>query len=363
MNFQSSHPGALAALSTLVLGIFDWLVLTSLPLLGLSFAPVAFGLAGIVAIRLIFFAVFLASLVAAKALSGLFSRGRTRNITPTGQLHPALKIFWAFNGMILLCESYGLMVEPFWISTTQVQVAAPEFIPGRAMRIVHLTDLHVERITIRETQMIEKVRALQPDVIVLTGDYVNLDYLDDPLARADAHKVLSQLSAPYGVYAVAGSIDPSDVLDELLSGTQVRLLTDESLRLQFPGGDLNLLGVKLWRRESDSSVLRQLVEQSAPTDFNLLLYHTPDLAFVAQEAGVDLYLAGHTHGGQVRIPGYGALVTMSAFGKRFEAGKYDLSPTTMYVSRGLGMEGMGLPRVRFFCPPEIVLIELRPEAD
>jgi hypothetical protein len=88
------------------------------------------------------------------------------------------------------------------------------------------------------------------------------------------------------------------------------------------------------------------------------LYHSPDLAEAAAQAGVDLYLAGHTHGGQVRLPGWGALVTMSAYGKRFEAGQYRLGPTTLYVSRGIGLEGLRLPRVRFLCPPEIVSIQL-----
>jgi predicted MPP superfamily phosphohydrolase len=91
---------------------------------------------------------------------------------------------------------------------------------------------------------------------------------------------------------------------------------------------------------------------------SLLLYHTPDLIETADREEIDLYLAGHTHGGQVRLPFFGAIVTMSAYGKQYEMGLYQLNPTTLYVSRGVGMEGMGLPRVRFLCPPEIVLIEL-----
>ena len=91
---------------------------------------------------------------------------------------------------------------------------------------------------------------------------------------------------------------------------------------------------------------------------NILLYHTPDLAPEASRLGIDLQLSGHTHGGQVRLPFYGALVTGSLYGKRFEAGRYQLERMVLYVSRGLGLEGAGAPRVRFLCPPEMILWEI-----
>jgi hypothetical protein len=74
----------------------------------------------------------------------------------------------------------------------------------------------------------------------------------------------------------------------------------------------------------------------------------------AAALGVDLYLAGHTHGGQWRLPGFGAILTSSRYWKRYEAGLYCQGKTHMYVSRGLGLEGFGAPRARFFCPPEVV---------
>ena len=73
------------------------------------------------------------------------------------------------------------------------------------------------------------------------------------------------------------------------------------------------------------------------------------------QAGVNLHLAGHTHGGQIRLPFYGALLTSSLYGKRYEMGHYQEGNTHLYVARGVGVEGMGAPRARFLCPPEIVL--------
>lgn len=81
----------------------------------------------------------------------------------------------------------------------------------------------------------------------------------------------------------------------------------------------------------------------------------PDL--VEDLTGADLYLAGHTHGGQVRVPGYGALVTFSRFDKKYEMGRYDVNGTALYVHRGVGFEP-GLPKVRFLCRPEIAVFDL-----
>lgn len=90
----------------------------------------------------------------------------------------------------------------------------------------------------------------------------------------------------------------------------------------------------------------------------ILLYHSPDLAPEAAELGIDLQLSGHTHGGQVRLPFYGAVITGSLYGKALEVGRRQIGSLTLYVTRGLGMEGAGAPRVRFLCPPEIILWEM-----
>jgi predicted MPP superfamily phosphohydrolase len=95
----------------------------------------------------------------------------------------------------------------------------------------------------------------------------------------------------------------------------------------------------------------------------VLLYHSPELIPFASKLGIDLYLCGHTHGGQVRLPFYGAVLTSSELGKQYDMGYYRLRDTHLYVSRGIGMEGMGAPRVRFLCPPEITLFSIQGPED
>jgi predicted MPP superfamily phosphohydrolase len=90
----------------------------------------------------------------------------------------------------------------------------------------------------------------------------------------------------------------------------------------------------------------------------ILLYHSPELMPLVQQYPVDLYLCGHTHGGQVRIPGYGAILTSSSTGKQYEMGPYTEQNTTLYISRGIGLEGLSAPRMRLFCRPEIILFTL-----
>jgi predicted MPP superfamily phosphohydrolase len=137
------------------------------------------------------------------------------------------------------------------------------------------------------------------------------------------------------------------------------VLQNEAIEVSVGGSSLWLMGPSCSRDlVADGTILRELLANAHPGAFTLLLYHTPDLMPQASALGVDLYLAGHTHGGQWRLPGFGALLTSSQHWKRYESGHYREGDTHLYVSRGLGLEGFGTPRARFFCPPEVVEIVL-----
>jgi predicted MPP superfamily phosphohydrolase len=108
----------------------------------------------------------------------------------------------------------------------------------------------------------------------------------------------------------------------------------------------------------DTERLDAAMERVPPDAFTLLLYHSPDLIHEAAARRVDLYLGGHTHGGQLRLPLLGPIVTGSKYGRRYAAGLFEADGTRMYISQGIGFEGGGMPRARFLCRPEIVSIEL-----
>jgi uncharacterized protein len=126
------------------------------------------------------------------------------------------------------------------------------------------------------------------------------------------------------------------------------------------GQEIDVIGLTCTHKPFiDAPRLEPLAASVPPGRFTILLYHTPDLAPNADRTGqIDLQLSGHTHGGQIRLPGLGAFFAASLYGKRFEAGRYQLQNMTLYVTRGIGLEGKAAPRVRFLASPEIILWEL-----
>ena len=260
---------------------------------------------------------------------------------------------------------YGFWMEPHTIRVSHQQLVSPKLDPkAPPVRVLHLSDLHVERLTERERQLNRLIRELRPDVILFTGDILNLSYLDDPLAFEHARQILSEWQAPGGVYAVSGSpaVDLEELFPRLVEGTPLRWLRNERVTIQVNGQSLDLIGIVCSHKPFiDGPLLESLVEPRSER-FTILLYHTPDLAPHARRTGaIDLQLSGHTHAGQVRLPWFGALYAGLLYGKRFEAGRYAMKPMTLYTSRGIGLEGKGAPRVRFLAPPEIILWELKGE--
>jgi predicted MPP superfamily phosphohydrolase len=257
---------------------------------------------------------------------------------------------------------YAYWVEPHHLTVVRQTLASPKFPPGPPLRLLHLADLHLERTTKREEELQRLIRELKPDLILFSGDFLNLSFALDPEAWADVRALMEEWKAPLGIFAVPGSppVDQPQVLPHLLEGlTHIRCLHGEKVPLRVNGRTIDLVGLDCTHKPFlDQPKLLAALGGAASSRFTILLYHTPDLAPEAAEAGVDLMLSGHTHGGQVRVPGMGAVYPSSLYGKRFEAGRYLLNRMTLYVSRGIGMEGLGAPRVRFLCPPEITLWEI-----
>ena len=270
--------------------------------------------------------------------------------------------FLLFQGAGTLLALYGFWVEPHRIGLSRQTLRSPMLAPGPPLKILHLADLHLERITAREKALQRLIVDLHPDLILFSGDFLNLSFTLDPEAWADVRTLIADWKAPLGTYAVSGSppVDLPEVLPHLLEGfSHIRCLHGEKVTLRHNGREIYLIGVDCTHKPFLDGPKILSVLGAAPQDrFTILLYHTPDLAPEASAAGVDLMLSGHTHGGQVRIPALGAIYASSLYGKRFESGRYLLDQMILYVSRGIGMEGMGAPRVRFLCPPEAVLWEI-----
>jgi predicted MPP superfamily phosphohydrolase len=275
-----------------------------------------------------------------------------------------LPYWWAYSFEFLgtLLIIYGFLIEPFRVDVHHEQLSSEKIAKSDKITIAHLGDLHIERITSREKQILKELEAVKPDLILFSGDVLNLSYVEDEYAQQQAREFLSSLHAPLGVYAVTGSppVDLPEAFADLVAGTEVQRLDNSKAVINLDNSILQITGLTCTHHPDEDFDRLQKLSLDTST-FNILLYHSPDIAPLACNADFDLQLSGHTHGGQVRLPFYGAIFAASLYGKAFESGRYLLQKMTLYVTRGLGMEGGIAPRVRFLCPPELIFWEITGE--
>jgi len=343
LYMESLDIGLAVGIAFLALSMIDWAVLSQLPLRRRSFGPVAPTLLALVPLRA---AITIVPVLLPLSPLWIATLVEISNFALTGYVLDSL---WG---------------EPFRLTLTKLTLKSPKLVGAPPLRLLHLSDFHVERLTRREEKVLKWINELRPDLIVYTGDLLNFSFLDDERARADCVQLLSQLHAPLGVYAVPGTplIDTPDVQAAIYPCVpHIRLLKNEAIEIEgYP--QIRIIGLTCTHDPVlDAPKLDRAHAAVPPEKYTLLLYHSPDLMPAASHAGIDLYLCGHTHGGQIRLPLWGAVVTSSKYGKRYEMGRYQEGNTTLYVSRGIGLEGKGAPRMRFLCPPEIELFELRGE--
>jgi len=265
----------------------------------------------------------------------------------------ACAVVWSLAVIGVLCMAYGYYIEPYWLEVTHVKIANAKLPPSaRPIRIVHISDLHCDPKVRLEERLVDVVAELRPDLIAFTGDAAN--------SRAGVpnfRRCLSRLAQLAPTFVVTGNWDARGRGDSnAFAGTGATELDGDIVKLDIGDTTVCLAGIGFARHPSAAKVLDSLDGDV----FTIFLYHTPGLIYDIARGNVDLYLAGHTHGGQVALPFYGAMITLSRFGKRFEAGLYRVDNTDMYVNRGIGMEGGHAPRVRFFARPEVTLIEVVP---
>jgi uncharacterized protein len=251
----------------------------------------------------------------------------------------------------LACTGYARFVEPTWIDVSMMTIHTPK-LKEASIRIVQISDLHCDTKPRNEERLVSIVNDLKPDIIVATGDYLN-----DASALPLLKNTLSRLEAPLGAFAITGNFKRRTALDlDLFTDTGFEPLAQNTTTLMKGPDMISITGLNFDRADAYRGLL-----QGFPTDrFHVFLYHMPDLIEDVDDFGVDLYLCGHTHGGQIAMPIYGALITFSKFGKKYESGMYRVGNTTLYVNRGLGLEPRPAPQMRFFARPEIAVFDIVP---
>jgi predicted MPP superfamily phosphohydrolase len=251
-----------------------------------------------------------------------------------------------------LVLAWGLGVEPRWVELTRTEIPIAGGALGRErLRIVHLSDFHLgRRLGLRELRMVELVREAKPELIVLTGDY--MDTREASFALEEAVAALKAVDPPFGIWAVGGPVDEKFVTRDILRRAGIEWLGDETRLIEARGQRLRVAGREAWAMVSPADLFEGL-DRETPT---ILLQHSSagleGLLSGPSAARVDLVFCGHTHGGQVRLPFRGALVR--APGGR-DRGLHDVGGVPVYVNRGLGTTGVP---IRLGARPEVALVEL-----
>lgn len=248
----------------------------------------------------------------------------------------------AVGGALAALGLWAFGVEPRWLEVTRVPLAGP------GLRVALIADIQTDHVDAHTRRAIQAVADADPDLVLFAGDYLQVRD-DDAFTReaASLNEALRVLHPRLGAIAVEGDVDHPRWA-EIFAGLPVRVVT-ETTTLYL--GDLVVTAL------DPEASRRPRARLPEVTPFHLVFGHAPDYALLAPPG--DLLLAGHTHGGQVRLPGYGPLLTFSAVPRDWAAGLSRLSDgRPLYVSRGVGMERYDAPRLRFACRPEVTLLDL-----
>jgi predicted MPP superfamily phosphohydrolase len=257
---------------------------------------------------------------------------------------------------------YGTHVAPFRLRVERGEVELPAERAGTdPIRVGILSDLQTTHVTGYEERAVTKLLGLRPDVIVLPGDVFQGS---DRQFRAELpafRRLLGRLEAPGGVYAVRGDADRGDRLDRLVAGTDIEILDDEVVTTEVGDRTIRIGGNELLWAPPPAVAMRDELMASEPADVRILVSHRPDVVLLLpQGSGVDLTVAGHTHGGQIALPGIGPLVTFSRVSRTVaRGGMHEVDGNELFVSSGVGMARLDAPQVRLLTRPAVGLVVLR----
>lgn len=227
----------------------------------------------------------------------------------------------------------------------------------RGFRILHLSDLHLDIDPVLTDVIIDRLQGLEYDLCVFTGDYRWRTYGSTVIDGIS--KIRPHIKSEHGIYAILGNHDYIEMVP-FLEKRDIRVLVNESVVIKNGGpGTIGLAGVDdphYYKAYDLSRAVQHIEEQNV----KILLAHTPDLYAQAEQHGFHIYLTGHTHGGQICLPGGRPVFLNANCPRNFTSGAWQFGNLQGYTSRGTGASGVPL---RLNCPPEMTIHHLIPAVE
>jgi len=220
-------------------------------------------------------------------------------------------------------------------------------------RILHLSDLHLDSMKGIGERIARKIAPLSCDLCVITGDFRYVRHGAYEQILLPLERIVKAVNAADGIYAVLGNHD-TQAMSEDVEKLGIRLLTNQSVPVMRKGQQLNIIGVDAPHDYYTEAATACLTKKEG--GFRLLLAHTPELYFQAAKSGIHLYLCGHSHGGQICLPGGFPLLTFLNTGRRFYRGLWRFRDMLGHTSAGCGTAKIP---VRFNCTPEVTVLTLK----
>lgn len=250
---------------------------------------------------------------------------------------------------ILLC-CYSLFIEPKKLEVNHYTIEDAQL---KGIKIVFASDFHIKpHQQKRLNKVIELINTENPDLVLSVGDFVSGHNEKMTMPIEDISKELGKVKSKYGFYTTLGNHDGwynSERITKVLQTNGVKVLANKNVTLQLNSQKIYIAGIEdLMTGKPD--IYKALDGTKSPT---ILLTHSPDM-FVKVPEDVNLTLAGHTHGGQVRIPLFGPIFTASNFGDKYTKGLVEEKGRKLITTTGIGTS---ILPVRFNCMPEIVIIK------
>jgi predicted MPP superfamily phosphohydrolase len=263
---------------------------------------------------------------------------------------PAMIVIHILAVAGVVCFFYGYLIEPYNLEINTVRIETDK-LKNTSLRIVQISDLHCDKKSRLEPLLAEFINPLNPDIIVFTGDAVN-----SPAGLELFRGTMTGLHASIGKFAVTGNWDTQRMTNlDRFTGTGFEVLNQDVRFLEKDGETFCIAGLGYLKGPYSGPVITKL----KPGYFTVFLFHTPDFVFWLKSLPVDLYLCGHTHGGQVALPFVGSIINPKIGGKYVQGLNY-YGNIPVYTNRGIGMVGWA-PRIRFLSRPEITVFEILPK--